>query len=199
MFSSFAIKIFSKRSLWSIKQSLLTLSKSSSKKSFYFTIPTLAIMLSMSLNQYSITECLKDKEIRSITKLFITEPESFDVEMNKIQLEHNEKQIFVLFYAEKNAETGESWCSDCIKGEPIIISSINHHNPDAILVYCNVKHWDYRKKDTYPYRHNPLIKLNCVPTLHRWENGKSVGLLNDKQCQDPALVKDLIINFNGNN
>lgn len=213
MFSSFASKIFrSKRSI-SFTQSLNIIS-SSCNKSYYFTIPTIAIILSMNLNQYSIADCQKDKEIKSITKLYIDEPESFDIEMNKIQLENNNQHIFVLFYAEKNLETGESWCSDCTNGEPIIISSINHHNPDAILVYCIVKHWAYRNKDTYPYRHNPLIKLNCVPTLHRsaillsilsiyvtnyislnrWENGKSVGSLNDRQCQDPTLVKDLIIN-----
>lgn len=73
--------------------------------------------------------------------------------------------VFVLFFAEKC--NGASWCPDCTRAEPVLVSSLEQYRQDCVLIVINVNKAEY-KTPSYPYRSSPSIKLTCVPTLQRY-------------------------------
>jgi hypothetical protein len=93
------------------------------------------------------------------------EPEVIASEISAAMEAHPGCPIFLLFTGEKSSG-GKSWCPDCTRSEPIILTSLEEFCPDAVLLVFNVNREQYRKQD-YTYRVNPSINLRCVPTLHR--------------------------------
>ena len=59
------------------------------------------------------------------------------------------------------------------------------------MLSSSVDREPYRSPD-YVYRKNSSIKLTCVPTLIKWQNGKVLGRLNDSQSQVADLVRELV-------
>ena len=92
-------------------------------------------------------------------------PEEFERQIGEVMATHPTNPLFLLFSGEKSVE-GKSWCGDCVRAEPIILTALEEYTPDAVLVIFNVNREEYRKQD-FPYRVNPKIQLRCVPTLHR--------------------------------
>ena len=101
-----------------------------------------------------------------------------------------EKPLFLLFYGEKNS-SGKSWCPDCTAAEPVIEEALSAIPTGCILLSSSVAREAYRSPE-YPYRTNPNIRLQCVPTLIKWQNGKVHARLNDSQSQVFDLVRELV-------
>jgi hypothetical protein len=101
-----------------------------------------------------------------------------------------DKPLFLLFYGEKNS-FGKSWCPDCTAAEPVIEEALSAISTGCILLSCCVAREEYRSPE-YPYRTDPNIKLQCVPTLIKWHNGKVQARLNDSQSQLIDLVRELV-------
>lgn len=100
------------------------------------------------------------------------------------------KPLFLLFTGTKNA-SGRSWCPDCTAADPVIEEVLSSLSEGAILLSSSVDREPYRSPD-YVYRKNSSIKLTCVPTLIKWQNGKVLGRLNDSQSQVADLVRELV-------
>lgn len=100
------------------------------------------------------------------------------------------RPLFLLFTGAKNA-TGRSWCPDCTAADPVIEEVLSSIPEGAVLLSSSVDREPYRSPDNV-YRKNPAIKLTCVPTLIKWQNGKVLGRLNDSQSQVADLVRDLV-------
>lgn len=83
-----------------------------------------------------------------------------------VEAENPGRSIFILFQAEVSPATGKMWCPDCERGRPVIISALEKYAGDAVLVTCHVNRAAY-KGDNYPFRVNPSIGIQCVPTLMR--------------------------------
>lgn len=113
----------------------------------------------------------------------------FNSFIDEITQEYSDSPLFLLFSGEKI--NGRSWCPDCVRAEPIIITTLEEYSPNAVLVVFSVVREQY-KTPTFEYRVNPIISLKCVPTLHKWKDGASVASLDDNQCQDIRLVKELV-------
>lgn len=114
----------------------------------------------------------------------------FSSYIDEITREYSDSPLFILFSGEKI--NGRSWCPDCVRAEPIIVSSLEEYSPNAVLIVFSVVREQY-KTQTFEYRLNPIIQLKCVPTLHKWKNGVSIASLDDNQCQDIRLVRELIL------
>ena len=96
----------------------------------------------------------------------------------------------ILFTGAKTS-TGSSWCPDCVRAAPIFEEAIAATVKDVEILVCDCVRRDYQSND-YPYKVNPKIRLDCVPTLINWKNGKVVARLNDAQCLHLDLVFELI-------
>jgi thiol-disulfide isomerase/thioredoxin len=115
----------------------------------------------------------------------------FDAKLSSCEVAANGRQLFVLFTGTKDASTGLSWCSDCVRAEPVIDAALEKADGGCVLLVCTVDRAPYRAPE-YQYRTDPRIKLACVPTLMKWNNGKALLRLNDSQSQSSELVQDLV-------
>ncbi|XP_003386713.1 PREDICTED: thioredoxin domain-containing protein 17-like [Amphimedon queenslandica] len=97
----------------------------------------------------------------------------------------NRCKIFVLFCGSTDQQTGHSWCSDCVKADPVI-ENVASKQSSGVLITCSVGDRPAWKDLNNPFRTN--LKLTGVPTLMEWETTKR---LNPEQCADEDLVKML--------
>ena len=129
----------------------------------------------------------------SIQKLIqidnILSGEEFSNLISVTNQENPNSPIFILFTGTKT--NGRSWCGDCTRSEPIILTTLEEYSPNAVLIVFSVPREPFRT-ETFEYRTNPLIQLKCVPTLHRFRDGVSVRSLDDNECQEALLVKTLV-------
>jgi thiol-disulfide isomerase/thioredoxin len=125
------------------------------------------------------------------TKVYCSDPSQFNATLEKLQSQPD-SSLFILFTGTKNPSTGTSWCSDCVRADPIIDSAMEELLTPTTLLVCDVDREPYKTDKDYIYRVDPRIYLRCVPTLMKWENGKCSLKLNDTQCQNSDLVKELL-------
>ncbi|CAJ0959282.1 unnamed protein product, partial [Mesorhabditis belari] len=110
--------------------------------------------------------------------------------LNEI-IEKTDGKIFVLYTGSK--VNGVSWCPDCVTAEPVIdkvLSSPSISDLDATFITCLVGQRDYWKNPECPFRTDPRIKINCIPTLAEW--GNKVRRLLDSQLTNEHLIQDLL-------
>ncbi len=89
---------------------------------------------------------------------------------------NNNSINFLYFTGTKDFSTGESWCPDCTRSEPVLKGALERLNEGSITVLeCLVDRNDYKTKE-YFYRNFALIQLKCVPTFIRL-NGKGKELV----------------------
>jgi len=102
------------------------------------------------------------------------------------------KPLYVLFTGAVVAETGRSWCPDCVNADPIINKVLSSLESGCILLECPVERSEYRSQE-YLYRTLPSVQLKCVPTLIKWSSsgGANALRLDDAQCQREELVEEL--------
>ena len=125
-------------------------------------------------------------------RLFCDTSEEFSnklVEAEKLSTESN-LPLFILFTGAVVAETGKSWCPDCVAADPIIEACLDGLM-GSILLVCPVIREEYRNPE-YLYRKHPVFKIACVPTFIKYGDGKVKYRLNDSQSQDQELVLELV-------
>jgi thiol-disulfide isomerase/thioredoxin len=69
-----------------------------------------------------------------------------------------EAQLYILFTGAKKADTGLSWCPDCVRAEPLIQQALNRTKTPYVVVTCDVEREPYRSAD-YVYRKDTNINL----------------------------------------
>lgn len=100
---------------------------------------------------------------------------------------NNTGSLFLLFSGSKD-ETGNSWCPDCVKAEPVIEKALACASPDAVFVHVEVGSRPTWKDQKNPFRTDPNLELKVVPTLIRY--GTPMRLEED-QCAKLATVQML--------
>jgi len=91
-----------------------------------------------------------------------------------------DKILLVLFTSAIDGETGRPWCSDCEKGtiqpamlpltivaQPLLLPHLIH-NPRVTVIECLCEKEAY-SDPRFPYRLDPLIQLERIPTLIHWK------------------------------
>lgn len=57
----------------------------------------------------------------------------------RLQLKNaTDKKIFVLFTGDKDVTTGKSWCSDCVKADPVIERCLDSLPENSEFITCYV-------------------------------------------------------------
>ncbi|GBG85501.1 hypothetical protein CBR_g40140 [Chara braunii] len=117
--------------------------------------------------------------------------DGFDEAMEKLAEVPN---VYVVFLADKDRSTGQSWCPDCRKAEPVIDKCFAEAaaEKERVLVRCYVGDGPTWRNPQHPFRTDSRLKLTGVPTLVRWEKGAVVRSLGDVDSANRKLVLDLI-------
>ena len=96
-------------------------------------------------------------------------------------------RVFVLFCGNRDEETGESWCSDCVKADSVINKVVSEQTDDnATLIVCTVGDKPSWKDPNNPFRTHKTLKLTGVPTLMEWDTPKRLG---PEECAKTDLVQ----------
>ncbi|KAK8815104.1 hypothetical protein WA556_007138 [Blastocystis sp. ATCC 50177/Nand II] len=91
--------------------------------------------------------------------------------------------LSVIFTGDIDPATGKSWCPDCVAADPILDLFLEDQQDNTVLV-CLVKRDGYKGNPNHPYRLHPLIKLQSIPTIIQFKDGKEVGRCVEKECRD---------------
>lgn len=75
---------------------------------------------------------------------------------------------YVIFIADPNPETGESWCGDTNRALPVARKLVREAGGTLLEVQVGSRpEW---KDPQHPFRHRPELQLTCVPTMIRWSD-----------------------------
>lgn len=95
--------------------------------------------------------------------------------------------MFALFTGSLDAD-GESWCSDCVKADPVVIEGLKSAPEATCFITCYVGDRPAWKDPKCPFRSNPDLKLKSIPTLAKLGSPER---LVEGQCADLSLVQML--------
>ena len=99
-----------------------------------------------------------------------------------------------LFFGTEDARTGESWCPDCVIACPVARRLCRELRPELPLYEFSVgtiMEWKYARF-VHPYKGNPLLRVQRVPTLLRFRDGAVVGRLVEAECADEAKLREFL-------
>lgn len=101
--------------------------------------------------------------------------------------------VFLLFFGSERPETGESWCPDCVMADPLIRGTLSRISAHPVhLVECPVgERAAYKGNADHPYRRDPRVSLQRIPTLIRWAGQRELGRLVEAQCLSPDAILNL--------
>eukprot|EP00301_Raphidiophrys_heterophryoidea_P006173 c12512_g1_i3.p1 GENE.c12512_g1_i3~~c12512_g1_i3.p1 ORF type:complete len:143 (+),score=20.95 c12512_g1_i3:35-430(+) len=98
----------------------------------------------------------------------------------------NTPHIFALFCGEVDPSTGISWCSDCVKADPILREMIAKV-PDSVLILHKITREDWKTPSKpHPFRSHPKLRLTALPTLVFYSQGGEVSRLVEEACYNKS-------------
>ncbi|XP_064392727.1 thioredoxin domain-containing protein 17-like [Halichondria panicea] len=95
-------------------------------------------------------------------------------------------KIYLFFCGDRDKATGESWCPDCVKAEPIVEKVLEKPGVSGVFIKCIVGNRDSWKDPQNVFRQHPDLQLKGVPTLMLWGTQKKLG---DEDCSKASLVE----------
>lgn len=96
------------------------------------------------------------------------------------------KNIVVLFTGKVDPSTGESWCPDCVKADPIIEKCVLNIPAGNTFIVCVVGDRPTWKDPQCIFRTHEKTKLKGIPTLLKWGTSE---FLNSDQCAKQDMVE----------
>ncbi|KAL6059779.1 Thioredoxin domain-containing protein 17 [Balamuthia mandrillaris] len=120
----------------------------------------------------------------------VREFERFEETVERLLATDGVNTVYAYFFGNLQADTGKSWCPDCVQGDPIIRKTLREHDPEAVLLECpSGERAVYRAAD-HVYRIHPLIQLKAVPTVIKWTKEGPKGRLVEDECfEEDNLLK----------
>ncbi|KAK1382747.1 thioredoxin-like protein Clot [Heracleum sosnowskyi] len=106
----------------------------------------------------------------------------------------NNKANFILFLADIDPATSQSWCPDCVRAEPVIYKKLEASSDDVALLKAYVGDRPTWRNSQHPLRIDSQFKLKGVPTLILWENDEIKGRLEDHEAHVERKIDALLSN-----
>ncbi|BAF19423.1 thioredoxin-like protein Clot [Oryza sativa Japonica Group] len=107
------------------------------------------------------------------------------------------KVKLLLFLADRDASSNQTWCPDCNVAEPVIYDRVEAaakgKEKDVVLLRAYVGDKPTWRDPAHPWRADPRFRLTGVPTLIRWENGAAAARLGDDEAHLADKV-DAVVN-----
>ncbi|KAI0230392.1 Thioredoxin domain-containing protein 17 [Lamellibrachia satsuma] len=108
----------------------------------------------------------------------------FDELMKTVDNQKNNK-VCVLFTGSVD-ESGQSWCPDCVKADPVIKECLQYAEPQTVFITCCVGNRPFWKDQNNMFRTSNKTSLKSIPTLMVWGTRQK---LEEDQCASNALVR----------
>jgi len=102
-------------------------------------------------------------------------------------------KLLVVFKGTKDEVTGENWCSDCVKAEPVIneflLPKAKEEGIPVIFVDCGLRdEWVNPENEA---RKHKIFNITGVPTVALIEDGALVTKLMEEELFDGDIVATL--------
>jgi hypothetical protein len=105
------------------------------------------------------------------------------------RLQRTSGDALLLFFGSEDPGTGASWCPDCVIADPILRRACATLQGDLTLYECPVgERQAWKQRPEHPYRTDPDLHVERIPTLIRVRQGILVGRLVEADCQQRDLV-----------
>jgi len=114
--------------------------------------------------------------------------EGYDAFLEQLEELKGKTTLYLLFSGSKDAQTGTSWCPDCVVAEPVIEKYFKETADDVTLLYVAVGQREFWKKQDNPFRTHDKLRLKGVPTLMKWGGPQK---LSEEECANEDLVQML--------
>ncbi len=125
----------------------------------------------------------------ALSETSVPSPEHFDSLFHSA-LSSSPNDLLIYVYAEHIPSTGQSWCPDCVRAEPIVLSRARGYN----VLSVPVPRSEYKGNLEYALRVHPLLQLQALPQLYRVDrhSGRLVGTLVELECCDQDKLDQLL-------
>ncbi|KAI8851897.1 hypothetical protein BC829DRAFT_415034 [Chytridium lagenaria] len=112
-----------------------------------------------------------------------SDPTTFNADLSAL-LASTPGRVFVVVFASEDAQTGQSWCPDCVIAHPKIRKGVNGVEGAVILT----DEFRWRSPASF-FRTHPIFKTTKVPTLYEvGKNGEVLQQLIEAEAYDDALL-----------
>ena len=112
--------------------------------------------------------------------------------LDNLMVSYANDEIFVLFTASKDPDTGKSWLHDCDRAYPLIQSVLSQLEAPVHLIVFTIPIEQFRNPE-YFLRQDPKISLRTVPTLTKWRHQECILQLNKVHCQNVILLEEILL------
>jgi hypothetical protein len=103
-------------------------------------------------------------------------------------------RVFTLFSGATTA-SGASWCPDCDAAKPALAAAFDAAGATGAvtLITAPLVQAEYKGNAAHWARAHARVKLQRIPTLHKWGAAKKVGELVEGDCADEERVRELVL------
>lgn len=117
---------------------------------------------------------------------------SFPEEVTK--LNESGQKYFICFKGSVDPETNESWCSDCVKADPVLnehlFPKLAEESVPVIMVNCGLRdEWKDQKNNA---RTHPMFKVSGVPAVYKVIEGAVTAKLVEEQLFNPQMLEMML-------
>ena len=112
---------------------------------------------------------------------------------------NNSSTKIIWFYGTLLAETGQSWCGDCVRADRVIPNVFVNQLPDGVAVFkCAVGTREEWKQKPNPYKleQQPGFNIQKIPTVALFSNGAEVCRLVEDECVDAKKIVEFCLQHN---
>ena len=130
----------------------------------------------------------------SVRRLTVLDRAALDAALASLGAEAPKVAVYVLFSGAKSAETGASWCPDCVAAEPVLDRALAAGGSATALVYVPLERAEYRGNEAHWARMHPTFRLERIPTIFKMgaTAQRSISQLVEAQCLDESLAADFV-------
>ncbi|KAG0591349.1 hypothetical protein M758_1G165000 [Ceratodon purpureus] len=118
--------------------------------------------------------------------------DNFETVLKEAEAGQGPGLLLILFVGDVVASTGESWCPDCVRAEPVIYDQVNGADRPVTMVRVFVGDKPTWKTREHPLRTDKRFRITGIPTLIRWENGAQASRLEASEAADETKIKRLM-------
>lgn len=122
----------------------------------------------------------------------VVEVATFSDFEREFSLHQNDPQLLALFLASIDPSTNESWCPDCRAVFPLLNRLLSTSESAVTFLWCYVgSREEWKNQPENPFRLHEIVKVKCVPTLIRFEEGRERERLEEGQILSEDRCRDL--------
>ncbi|KAF5832472.1 hypothetical protein DUNSADRAFT_11609 [Dunaliella salina] len=94
-----------------------------------------------------------------------------------------------MYSSDYDLQTGETWCPDCKRAVPGVLSALKENGVGSLLLVRVGSRAEWKSPD-HPFKTDPSLKISGVPTLVRLRPGGSEAARLGPELESSATAEE---------